>query len=106
MNKHTIIHALLPALVLAAGTATAAGPAKWAPPGSNDLRIESLPATAQAVLPSRHVESEPVSYAWPLTIDRSAPAPSGPAMTSREYWVDATGSSLERGLKLPLSAAG
>lgn len=106
MNKHTIIHALLPALVLAAGTATAAGPAKWAPPGGNDLRIESLPATAQGVAPSRHVESEPVSYAWPLTIDRSAPAPSGPAMTSREYWVDATGGSLERGLKLPLSAAG
>lgn len=106
MNKHTIISALLPALVLAAGTAAAAGPAEWASPGDNDLRIESLPASAAVATPSRHVESEPVSYAWPLTIDRSAPAPSGPAMASREYWVDTSGGGLKQGLKLPLSAPG
>ncbi|RFF30263.1 DUF4785 family protein [Wenzhouxiangella sediminis] len=106
MKKFTTISALLPALALAAGTASAAGPAEWAPPGGDDLRIQSLPATVPAAPPSRHVESKPVSYAWPLTIDRSAPAPSGPAMESREYWVDTTGRGLEQGLKLPLSSAG
>lgn len=106
LNKYTSISALLPAVVLAAGTVSAAGPAEWAPQAGDDLRIESLPATTPAAPPSRHVESRPVSYAWPLSIDRSAPAPAGPAMESRQYWVDTTGSSLERGLKLPLSAPG
>jgi hypothetical protein len=105
-NKYTSISALLPAMVLAAGAATAAGPAEWAPSGGDDLRIESLPESTPAVPQSRHAESEPVSYAWPLTVDRSAPAPTGPSMESREYWVDATGRELERGLKLPLSSAG
>lgn len=106
MNKYTSISALLPAVALIAGTASAAGPAEWAPPGSGDLRIESLPATAPAVPPSRHVEAEPVSYAWPLTLDRSSTAPQGPAMESRQYWVDTTGRGLEQGLKLPLSSPG
>ncbi len=106
MNKLTSITVLLPAVVLAAGTVSAAGPAEWAQPTSDDLRVENLPASAPAVQPSRHAESQPVSYAWPLSIDDSAPAPSGPAMESRQYWVDTTGHGLEKGLKLPLSAPG
>lgn len=106
MNKFTSITVLLPAVVLAAGTVSATGPAKWAQPTNDDLRVESLPESVPAVPPSRHVESQPVSYAWPLTIDRSGPAPSGPAMESRQYWVDTTGYGLEKGLKLPLSAPG
>lgn len=102
MNKYTSISAFL----LIAGSVSAAGPAEWAPQARSDLRIASLPETVPAAVPSRHVESQPVSYAWPLTIDRSAPAPSGPAMESRQYWVDTTGRSLENGLKLPLSAPG
>ena len=106
MNRYTSISALLPAVALVAGAASAAGPAEWAAPGSDDLRIESLPASTPAVPPSRHVEAQPVSYAWPLTVDRSAPAPQGPAMESRQYWVDTTGRGLENGLKLPLSSPG
>lgn len=106
INRYTSISALLPAVALAASAAFAAGPAEWAAPDSNDLRIESLPASAPAVPPSRHSEAEPVSYAWPLTVDRSAPATQGPAMESRQYWVDTTGRGLENGLKLPLSSPG
>lgn len=106
MKKYTSISVLLPAVVLAAGSVSAAGPAEWAPQASDDLRIESLPAAIPAAPPSRHAESRPVSYAWPLTIDQSAPAPSGPAMASQQYWVDTTGRGLEQGLKLPLSAPG
>jgi len=106
MNKFTSISALLTAVVLVAGTAFAAGPAEWVPPAGDDLRIASLPAAQPAAPPSRHVESQPVSYAWPLTIDRSETAPAGPAMESRQYWVDTTGDELERGIELPLSAPG
>lgn len=93
----------LSAALLVAGTVTAAGPAEWASPSDSDLRTDSLPTQAPAI-PSRHAETQPVSYAWPLRIDRSAAAPSGPSMESRAYWVDTNGSALERGLKLPLTA--
>ncbi|WP_376695857.1 DUF4785 domain-containing protein [Wenzhouxiangella sp. EGI_FJ10305] len=106
MNKFKSITVLLPAVVLAAGTVSAAGPTEWAQPAGNDLRVESLPASTQVAAPSRHAESQPVSYAWPLSIDDSAPAPAGPAMESRQYWVDTTGHGLEKGLKLPLSSPG
>lgn len=106
MNKFTSITVLLPAVVLAAGTVFAAEPAEWGQPTSDDLRVESLPESAPVVPPSRHAESQPVSYAWPLAIDRNGPAPSGPAMESRQYWIDTTGHGLEKGLKLPLSAPG
>jgi hypothetical protein len=106
MNKFKHISALLPAVVLAAGSVSAAGPAEWSAPAADDLRIENLPTGEPVAPPSRHVESQPVSYAFPLTLDRGTTAPAGPAMESRQYWVDTTGRGLEKGLKLPLSAPG
>lgn len=102
MIKYTNLSILL----LIAGSVCAAGPVEWMPVGADDLRIESLPASVPAAPPSRHAESEPVRFAWPLEIDRSAPAPSGPAMESRQYWVDTNGLDIQKGLKLPLSSAG
>lgn len=102
MNKYTSLSVLL----LLAGSAFAAGPAEWSQPAAEDLRAERLSGTAPVAPPSRHAESEPVSYAWPLSIDRSEPTPAGPSMTSRQYFVDTDGRRLEKGLKLPLSAPG
>jgi len=106
MNKYMNKYAGISVLLLIAGTVSAAGPAQWEPQSDADLRVESLSATEAAAPPSRHVESQTVSYAWPLTIDGGTSAPAGPAMESQQYWVDTTGRSLERGLKLPLSAPG
>jgi hypothetical protein len=97
---------ILTALPLLAASAFAAEPVAWAPTSADDLRIDSLPSSAPAVPPSRHAETDPVHFAWPLTIDRAESAPAGPAMESRQYWVDTNGLGLEKGLKLPLSSAG
>lgn len=97
---------ILTALVLLAAGAFAAEPVEWAPTSADDMRIDSLPSSAPAQPPSRHTETEPVHFAWPLAIDRAESAPAGPAMESRQYWVDTTGLGLENGLKLPLSSAG
>lgn len=97
---------ILTALPLLAASTFAAEPVAWAPTSADDMRIDSLPSSAPAVPPSRHSETDPVHFAWPLKIDRAESAPAGPAMESRQYWVDTNGLGLEKGLKLPLSSAG
>ncbi|NBB93425.1 MAG: DUF4785 family protein [Gammaproteobacteria bacterium] len=99
MNKLTIISACL----LIAGSVSAA-PVEWAASQPGDQRIDNLPSSEPAAPPSRHAESEPVQFAWPLSFDRAGPAPDGPATESRSYWVDTDGAALENGVKLPLSA--
>lgn len=101
MNKFIITATGL----LMAATAFAAE-VEWKPRSSDDIRIESLPASMPAPPASRHQESEPVRYAWPLEVDSEQSAAGGPSMDSREYWVDTSGRELAEGLELPLSAPG
>jgi hypothetical protein len=103
MNKFIILSA---GLLVTAGFTHAAETVRWAATSPSDIRIERLPDRAPASPPSRHAEARPVRFAWPLEVDEDASAAAGPAMESRQYWVDTTGRGLERGLKLPLSAPG
>lgn len=89
-------------LLLIAGAAIAES-VEWAAQRPADLIVNEL---ATVEVPSRHSESEPVRFAWPLELERIAEAPTGPSAESREYWVDASGAALGYGLKLPLSAPG
>lgn len=74
----------------------------WLEPARADLRTESLVADPSLLPDSRHAESEPVQFAWSL--DSEPGAAPGARVTSKQYWVDATGAELDAGLKLPISA--
>ncbi|NKI34999.1 hypothetical protein HFP89_07460 [Wenzhouxiangella sp. XN79A] len=79
--------------------------ATWLDAGPGDFGAAKLTADPAAVPASRHQESAPVQFAWPLT---EAPAASLdiPRVDSRQYWVDATGAELAKGIELPLTAPG
>lgn len=101
--KH--VHLLIGAILIT-GLAGAQTPVQWLDAQSSDLVATGLIDDARELPPSRHAESQPVSFAWRAEGGRSDEAPQTPAVESRQYWVDTTGARLERGVKLPLSAPG
>ncbi len=79
--------------------------ATWFARQPGDFGAAKLVADAAAVPASQHTESLPVQFAWPLD---QAPAATFdlPRVDSRQYWVDATGGDLAKGISLPLTAPG
>jgi hypothetical protein len=80
------------------------------PPGEADLasprRLGSLPAGAAIALPTSP-ETGPVHFSWPLSSRADLdPGPTPFVATSREYWMNATGEDLARGLDLHVEAPG
>lgn len=65
-------------------------------------KLTDQPATVPA---SRHHESAPVQFAWPMS-ETPAAALDIPRVDSRQYWVDVTGDDLAKGIELPLTAPG
>jgi hypothetical protein len=103
------------ASVLVAGAALAQAEIQWLQPAPNDLRASALEANARSVPASMHHESASINFAWGpeqfTDARRPAAGPtdtlvSGATTESRQYWLDATGAELARGLDLPISAPG
>jgi hypothetical protein len=79
--------------------------ATWLDAGPGDFAAAKLTSQPAAVPASRHHESASVQFAWRMT-DTPAAALDIPRVDSRQYWVDATGSDLAKGIELPLTAPG
>jgi hypothetical protein len=113
---HFAIIALLAAGAASAQQSVAVGPeireadagtslrARWLAPAPGDFAPRALVADPSALPDSRHAEDAPVRFAWPL--DDVSGTPAAARVTSRQYFVDATGAKLASGLALPLSARG
>lgn len=95
------------ALALFTGTAIADSGPQWLAAGESDLVATRLTSDISAIPASHHAESAAITFAWPATAERMEQQ-TAPAIQaeSRQYWIDATGSVLNRGLKLPLTAPG
>lgn len=87
-----------------------AGPApaavRWLPAGPDDFGADTLVAEPAALPASRHAESAPVSFAFPLSGVSDSLAPVRARVESRQYFVDTDGAELARGIALPISAPG
>lgn len=79
--------------------------ATWLDAGPGDFGAAKLVAEPAAVPASRHQESAPVQFAWPIS-EAPVAALDIPRVDSRQYWVDATGADLAKGIDLPLTAPG
>lgn len=79
--------------------------ANWMASHPGDFSAVKLVADPAAVPTSEHTESLPVQFAWPLN-EAPAAAFDLPQVDSRQYWVDATGGELAKGISLPLTAPG
>lgn len=79
--------------------------AHWLDAGPGDFAAAKLTDRPAAVPASRHHESVPVHFAWPMN-ETPAAALDIPRVDSRQYWVDATGADLAKGIELPLTAPG
>lgn len=79
--------------------------ARWMDARPGDFAAAKLIADPSAVPASHHVESATVQFAWPLT-ETPASDFALPQVDSLQYWVDATGEDLAKGIDLPLTAAG
>lgn len=77
----------------------------WLETRAGDFSAAKLIADPGAIPPSAHRESATVQFAWPMS---EAPASSFevPRVDSRQYWVDASGDDLAKGVRLPLTAPG
>ncbi|MDT8408395.1 MAG: hypothetical protein RQ741_02230 [Wenzhouxiangellaceae bacterium] len=79
----------------------------WMERRAGDFGAASLIGNAAAIPESRHSETAPVAFAWALEdVSANTRAPQSAHVESRQYWVDATGAELARGVSLPLTARG
>ncbi|HEU4664312.1 MAG TPA: DUF4785 domain-containing protein, partial [Dokdonella sp.] len=73
----------------------------------DDLVAAHLRTPAHARLETATLETAPVALSWPLEPSQTLAArPHAYAAESREYWIDASASELQRGVRLALSAPG
>ncbi len=79
--------------------------ATWMARGPGDFRAAKLVADPAGVPASEHAESLPVQFSWPLA-ETPAATFDLPRVDSRQYWFDATGGELAKGISLPLTAPG
>lgn len=97
-------HALLPAqpgdlvpTTLLAGVAS---------PTSPTLSTQ-LTSAANARMPRIRMERRPISVSWALPHDQPVKSAAKPFVrSSREYWMDVSATTLQRGIELPLTAPG
>lgn len=79
----------------------------WMEARTGDFGPHSLGVDPAVVPDSRHAETAPVSFAWALEgVTADSFGQTSARVESRQYWVDATGADLARGVSLPLSARG
>ncbi|MGK7294525.1 MAG: DUF4785 domain-containing protein [Candidatus Wenzhouxiangella sp. M2_3B_020] len=78
----------------------------WLAAGPSDFGATTLITDPSRVPDSRHIENEAVRFAWKLDDAAATQDVRQARVESRQYWLDATGDELARGVELPLTARG
>jgi len=79
--------------------------AHWLGTTPGDLAAQALIGSDVKIPDSRHVETDAVHFAWPLSAVSAATETDATArVESRQYWFDTKGSALAQGISLPLTS--
>lgn len=79
----------------------------WLESRDGDLAAQALIKDPAMVPDSRHAENAPVHFVWALEdVSADVQTDQSARVESRQYWVDATGAELAKGVALPLTARG